>query len=375
MTVRRQGGDPGRSPRPTAEPPPDAGDRRRVGGRFWALAGSDDDDADEDGAEPPGESPPSPTPSDLICEFFHSGYSEEEVATTVDKVVPRDDLAREGLHDGEKIEIVRRIVHRKTAPSALRPWKGPLPKVCLPKLTVFDLIRPDAWVTVKRKKGRRLLSRNVRPPAPAMEATATEIRSTRATALAQLLGAAGLDREPSGLVANGPDNNGYEAHYVYQGRSVECFLPCTSDPSIVPAQSVRAARVHRQGSRGFPQCGSGRARRIPPLLMAGRGAGPPPAASTAGGGLEGLDRRRPMRRDGAHRRPDSSRRHLRRVLQVVEALSSRGSSWALREFGLLRRSQRRLAGQRIDPRCHLMLLGSAGEALALRRRRRRLLGR
>ncbi|XP_044343619.1 uncharacterized protein [Triticum aestivum] len=128
MTVRRQGGDPGRSPRPTAEPPPDAGDRRRVGGRFWALAGSDDDDADEDGAEPPGESPPSPTPSDLICEFFHSGYSEEEVATTVDKVVPRDDLAREGLHDGEKIEIVRRIVHRRTAPSALRPWKGPLPK-------------------------------------------------------------------------------------------------------------------------------------------------------------------------------------------------------------------------------------------------------
>ena len=141
--------------RPKADPPAGAGDRRRVGGRFWALADSDDDNAEDDGAEPPGESPPSPSPSEIICEFFLSGYSEEEVATTVDRVVPPEDPARAGLHAGEKIEMIRRIVHRKTATTALRPWKGPLPKVSLPKLTVFDLIRPEEWVTVKRRKKAR----------------------------------------------------------------------------------------------------------------------------------------------------------------------------------------------------------------------------
>ena len=135
--------------RPTTAAPSGASNRRRVGGRFWALMESDEEDADEDGEAPPVESPPSPSPSDLICEFFHSGYSEEEVATTVDRVVPPDDPARVGLHVGERIEMIRRIVHRKTAATALRTWKGPLPKVSLPKLTLFDLIRPEDWVTVK----------------------------------------------------------------------------------------------------------------------------------------------------------------------------------------------------------------------------------
>ena len=69
----------------TGAPPSSAGDRWRVGGRFWALADSDEDDVDEDGGGSPGAAPLSPTPSDLICEFFHSGYDEDEVATTVDK--------------------------------------------------------------------------------------------------------------------------------------------------------------------------------------------------------------------------------------------------------------------------------------------------
>nr|XP_045088312.1 uncharacterized protein LOC123496942 [Aegilops tauschii subsp. strangulata] len=78
--------------------------------------------------EPP-ETPPSPTPSDLVCEFFNVGYDEEEVATTLDRVLPPDDPARIGLHAGEKKEMIRRVVHRRTAASAIRPWKGPLPKV------------------------------------------------------------------------------------------------------------------------------------------------------------------------------------------------------------------------------------------------------
>ena len=128
-------------------PPSSTAVRARVGGRFWALAGSDEDDADGDGDDP-AASPPSPTPLDLICEFFHSGYDEDEVATTVDKVLPVDDPARVGLHAAERQEMVRRVVHRRTVATAIRPWKGPLPKVSLPNLTLFDLIKPDSWIAV-----------------------------------------------------------------------------------------------------------------------------------------------------------------------------------------------------------------------------------
>ncbi|XBI38607.1 hypothetical protein VPH35_123578 [Triticum aestivum] len=100
----------------------------RVGGRFWALAGADEDDADGDGDDPDA-SPPTPTPSDLVCEFFHAGYDEDEVASTVDRVLPVEDPARVRLPAGEKKEMVRRVVHRRTAATAVRPWKGPLPKV------------------------------------------------------------------------------------------------------------------------------------------------------------------------------------------------------------------------------------------------------
>ena len=107
------------TPRPTA-----AAARAGIGGRFWALLDADEEDADGDGKNSEGL-PPSPTPSDLICEFFHSGYDEDEVATTVDKVLPVDDPARVGLHADERKEMVRRVVHRKTAATAIRPWKAP----------------------------------------------------------------------------------------------------------------------------------------------------------------------------------------------------------------------------------------------------------
>ncbi|XP_044355579.1 uncharacterized protein [Triticum aestivum] len=102
---------------------------RRVGGRFWVLAGSDDEE-DDDG-DPAGTSPVdySPTPSDVICEAFAPGYSEEEVAALVDEIVPAEDPARIGLCSEDRAEVVRRIIHRRTAATAIRPWKGPLPKV------------------------------------------------------------------------------------------------------------------------------------------------------------------------------------------------------------------------------------------------------
>ncbi|KAM3390106.1 hypothetical protein ACQJBY_011964 [Aegilops geniculata] len=105
------------------------GDRRKVGGRFWALAEEDSGDEDEDSGCSGGSTDYSPTPSDVICEAFNPGYDEEEVAEIVEAVVPPEDPARTGLRPRESLELLRRVVHRRTAASAPRPWKGPLPKV------------------------------------------------------------------------------------------------------------------------------------------------------------------------------------------------------------------------------------------------------
>ena len=118
---------------------------RRVGRRFWALsdgiADSEGEAGHSDGEEPPAGSP---TPSDAICEAFRMGYEEHEVALLVDLAVPCDDPARSGLKEEDIFEIVRRIVHRPTAASAIRPWRGPLPKVSLPKPTLSDFFEAGA---------------------------------------------------------------------------------------------------------------------------------------------------------------------------------------------------------------------------------------
>ncbi|KAE8803079.1 hypothetical protein D1007_21100 [Hordeum vulgare] len=105
----------------------DAAAGPKVGGRFWALA-SDEDDEDGDRYQPEA---PSPSPSDLVCESILAGYSEEQVANSIDGFVPHSDTAWVGLgdHDDDRIEVLRRVVHRRTSSSAVRPWKGPIPKV------------------------------------------------------------------------------------------------------------------------------------------------------------------------------------------------------------------------------------------------------
>ncbi|KAI4988505.1 hypothetical protein ZWY2020_030135 [Hordeum vulgare] len=104
----------------------DAAAGPKVGGRFWALA-SDEDDEDGDRYQPEA---PSPSPSDLVCESILAGYSEEQVANSIDGFVPHSDTAWVGLgdHDDDRIEVLRRVVHRRTSSSAVRPWKGPIPK-------------------------------------------------------------------------------------------------------------------------------------------------------------------------------------------------------------------------------------------------------
>ncbi|XP_044975276.1 uncharacterized protein LOC123443091 [Hordeum vulgare subsp. vulgare] len=99
---------------------------RRVDGRFWTL--TDDDKADDDEVNQPAVT--SPTPLDLSCESIQVGYSEEHVANCIDEVVPPTDSAWDGLgEDGDRVEVLRRIVRRRMSASAVQPWKGPLPKV------------------------------------------------------------------------------------------------------------------------------------------------------------------------------------------------------------------------------------------------------
>ncbi|KAI5009153.1 hypothetical protein ZWY2020_010201 [Hordeum vulgare] len=94
-----------------------------VGGRFWALPDDDDNLQNAPAA--------SPTPSDIVCESILVGYSEEQVAESIDGFVPVSDPAWEGLsaNDEDRIEVLRRVVHRRTSTNAIRPWKGPLPKI------------------------------------------------------------------------------------------------------------------------------------------------------------------------------------------------------------------------------------------------------
>ncbi|KAI5001504.1 hypothetical protein ZWY2020_026154 [Hordeum vulgare] len=102
--------------------PPAGRDLGLVGGRFWALPNDDDDLQNAPAA--------SPTPSDIVCESILVGYSEEQIAESIDGLVPESDPAWEGLtaNAEDRVEVLRRVVHRRTTANAIRPWKGPLPK-------------------------------------------------------------------------------------------------------------------------------------------------------------------------------------------------------------------------------------------------------
>ncbi|KAI5001499.1 hypothetical protein ZWY2020_026149 [Hordeum vulgare] len=97
----------------------------------WSVLASreeGDEDEDEDSKQPEATSP---SPSDLVCESVLAGYSEQQVADSIDGFVPPSDPAWDGLgdHDDDKLEVLRRVVHRRTSSSAVRPWKGLVPKV------------------------------------------------------------------------------------------------------------------------------------------------------------------------------------------------------------------------------------------------------
>ena len=115
---------------------------------------------------------------------------------------------------GERKEMVRRVVHRRTVATAIRPWKAPLPKVSLPNLTLFDLIRLKSWITVKKRKHAH---RKVAGLAPAAAAALTPaipgigIRAAREARLNSLLGRDGPTSPEQTPQPVGSEIVGYEA--------------------------------------------------------------------------------------------------------------------------------------------------------------------
>ena len=89
-----------------------------------------------------------------------------------------------------------------------------MPKVSLPDLTVFDLIRPESWIVVNRKKKSH---RDAAKSAPAARAAVSQVNpglgiaASRQRRLNSILGREGPSECALGLRSVGPGLAGYEA--------------------------------------------------------------------------------------------------------------------------------------------------------------------
>ncbi|KAI4981597.1 hypothetical protein ZWY2020_022089 [Hordeum vulgare] len=188
----------------------------RVGGRFWALAdGSDDEDDKEDDLSPAMQPDMALlTPSDVICEAFQVGYSEEIVVGLVDAVIPQEDPARLGLKEVDRVEVARRVVHRRTATMVAWPWRGPLPKVSLPKPMLLDFFNSNSWRVVQKRKNKK---RPAPAPVPMSDLVAV-IREERTQHLKAILGRDGPHVTDTTLGSTG---TGYTAQCGVQVGDLE----------------------------------------------------------------------------------------------------------------------------------------------------------
>ncbi|XP_044441612.1 uncharacterized protein [Triticum aestivum] len=230
---------------------------RRVGGRFWVLADGDDDEDDDEGncvREPP-----------------------ELYLPMDDAAGPSGESERQGSRADDKIKLDRRIVHRRTTASAIRPWKGSVPKVCLAPITLSDFWSMDSWTKITRKKKQNGRAAG-QPPAPAT-VRPVEIQAAKRARLNQLLRQVGPAVDDAGTES---DMRGYVAQHETPIPNPTCVIPDPScdvpvDVSIIPPQEL-IARVRRLTTPGFPKLGAGRAARVtrpPGDAMVGRGVPPP----------------------------------------------------------------------------------------------------
>ncbi|KAI5006134.1 hypothetical protein ZWY2020_033377 [Hordeum vulgare] len=261
-----------------------------VGGRFWALANEDDDLQNTPAA--------SPTPSDIVCESILVGYSEEQVAESIDGFVPDSDPAWDGLttNDEDRVEVLRRVVHRQTSANAVRPWKGLLPKVRLPALTLAGFFHSCKQALVRKSRRPAAISR---PTAHASAKTDLGIHEAKEFRLKSILCQDGPESQAADF-----HTPGYMAQSVVRVHQIPDFLvrtlsgidlvtdvvtegPSSGDSPI--DNNERGSRsgisaVSRQANPGFPSR-YGTARRIPALapMAARQGVPSTPAASASAG--------------------------------------------------------------------------------------------
>lgn len=183
----------------------------RPGGRFWVLA-SDEDEEEAEGGKIIASAE---VCSSYSTDAFFQGRSDEESA---------------GHADTTKIQAGQSLTDRvpQTTSSAVRPWRGPLPRVVLPKLTVSDCILPSSWTMVRNK--RKTQSPAVTAPAPAIQ-----IAEQRCLRLRSLLGPT-TDRYFEPVV--GLEDTGYTAQPEAQAelQPVSCSDRESDAPGIGSGQ-------------------------------------------------------------------------------------------------------------------------------------------
>ncbi|KAE8781613.1 hypothetical protein D1007_45138 [Hordeum vulgare] len=260
-----------------------------IGGRFWSLANDDDDLQNAPAA--------SPTPSDIVCESILVGYSEEQIAESIDGFVPDSDPAWEGLtaNAEDRVEVLRRVVHRRTTTNAVRPWKGPLPKVRLPALTLADFFHSCKDAPVRKLRRPAATSR---PTTHDSAKTDLGIREAKESRLNSILCQDGPEFKPVDLRMPG-----------YMVQSVAQLHQIPESPSRTPTEIDVVIDVLKEGPLfadsprhynergvrsgisggskailGFPSR-SGTARTIPALdtMAARQGVPSAPAANASAG--------------------------------------------------------------------------------------------
>ena len=104
-----------------------------------------------------------------------------------------------------------------------------------PKFTVFDLIKPDSWVVVKRKKFPRWTMAGSRPPATELETPSFQdlgIADYRQRRLNSLLGREGLPSDVGGPAHVGSGIDGYEAQSIPGPTGFFCNEGCSERAAV-----------------------------------------------------------------------------------------------------------------------------------------------
>uniref|UniRef100_A0A453K3J6 Uncharacterized protein n=1 Tax=Aegilops tauschii subsp. strangulata TaxID=200361 RepID=A0A453K3J6_AEGTS len=121
-----------------------AAPKPNIGGRVWVLA--DDADADEEGEG--GCILSDETEPNAIMHRYDSGLVRDPAKG----------------HQEKKVLDQKTEGHGKSLSMKIKPWKGPIPKVCLPPHTLSDYFSSDGWTRVTRKKKKHGVAASKQPP-------------------------------------------------------------------------------------------------------------------------------------------------------------------------------------------------------------------